>query len=88
MTRYHYFIAGTLLFFITALLYTLERIASYTRWNAQIASGNWSEEPTLLTIFTDNWFVGISLFATIVVFAMAFNEKDNREATEKPTVSS
>ena len=87
MSRINQFIAGGMLLFLSGLLYTLERIALYTRWNAQISTGSWPEEPTFVDPFLQNWFVTLFFFAAIVLFSMGMNATKTTNPSENPTDS-
>lgn len=87
MSRFNQLVASGILLFLSGLLYTLERIALYTRWNAQISTGSWSEEPTFVDPFLNNWFVPLFLFAAIVLFSMGMNATKTTNPSENPTDS-
>ncbi|WP_074035386.1 hypothetical protein [Exiguobacterium sp. AT1b] len=87
MSRFNQLVAGGILLFLSGLLYTLERIALYTRWNAQISTGSWPEEPTFVDPFLNNWFVPLFLFAAIVLFSMSMNAIKTTNPSENPTGS-
>lgn len=87
MSRINQFIAGGMLLFLSGLLYTLERIALYTRWNAKISTGSWPEEPTFVDPFLQNWFVTLFFFAAIVLFSMGMNATKTTNPSENPTDS-
>ncbi|WP_214759965.1 hypothetical protein [Exiguobacterium sp. s129] len=85
MSRFNQLVAGGILLFLSGLLYTLERIALYTRWNAQISTGRWPEEPTFVDPFLNNWFVPLFFFAAFVLFSMGMNATKTTSPSENPT---
>ncbi|WP_214780129.1 MULTISPECIES: hypothetical protein [unclassified Exiguobacterium] len=87
MSRFNQLVAGGILLFLSGLLYTLERIALYTRWSAQISTGSWPEEPTFVDPFLQNWFVTLFLFAAIPFFLAAMNVTQKTSPSENPTDS-
>ncbi|MFN4213956.1 hypothetical protein [Exiguobacterium sp.] len=73
MTRLQLSVIGAAATFITALLFTLERIAAYTRWHALVATGVWPEEPAIMDILAQNWFIPLFGFTALICFFMAGN---------------
>lgn len=73
MTRLQLWVTGAAAVIITALLFTLERIAAYTRWHALVATGVWPEEPTIMDLLAQNWFIPLFGFTAIICFFMAGN---------------
>lgn len=87
MSRFNQLVAGGILLFLSGLLYTLERIALYIRWYAEISTGNWLEKPTFVDPFLNNWFVSLFLFGAIVLFSMGMNATKTTSPSENPTDS-
>lgn len=87
MSRFNQLVAGSMLLFLSGLLYTLERIALYIRWHAEISTGSWPEEPTFVDPFLNNWFVPLFFFAAIVLFSMGMNATKITSPSENPTDS-
>jgi len=73
LTRLQLGLIGATALVITALLFTLERIAAYTRWHALVATGVWPEEPTVMDLLAQNWFIPLFGFIAIICFFMAGN---------------
>lgn len=69
MNRLTLLLAATACLFMSGLLYTLERIATFTRWNAQIATGTFSSEPMFVDVLLQNVFISIFGVAAIVLFS-------------------
>lgn len=70
---------------MSGLLYTLERIATYTRWNAQIATGTFSSEPMFIDFLLQNVFISIFGMASIVLFFRAGNATEDTTSTKTGT---
>ncbi|WP_214742320.1 MULTISPECIES: hypothetical protein [unclassified Exiguobacterium] len=87
MSRFNQLVAGGILLFLSGLLYTLERIALYTRWSAQISTGSWPEEPTFIDPFFQNGFITLFLFVAIYFFLTAMNVTQKISPSENPTDS-
>lgn len=85
MNRLKLLLSAFVCLFITALLYTLERIATFTRWNAQISTGTWPEAPTVMDILSQNWFIPLFGFAAILLFFMAGNAAEETTTTKTGT---
>ncbi|HUP81937.1 MAG: hypothetical protein IKG65_12860 [Exiguobacterium sp.] len=87
MSRFNQLVAGGILLFLSGLLYTLERIALYIRWYAEISTGSWLEKPTFVDPFLQNGFVTLFLFAAIPFFLAAMNVTQKTSPSENPTDS-
>lgn len=88
MNRLTLLLAATACLFMSGLLYTLERIAMYTRWNAQIATGTFSSEPMFVDVLLQNVFISIFGVAAIVLFFKAGSAVQNTTSTKAGTADS
>lgn len=70
---------------MSGLLYTLERIAMYTRWNAQITTGTFSSEPMFVDVLLQNVFISIFGVAAIVLFFKAGSAVQGSTTTKTGT---
>lgn len=85
MSRLTLLLAATACLFMSGLLYTLERIATYTRWNAQIATGTFPSEPMFIDVLLQNGFISIFGMAAIVLFFKAGNAVQHTTTTKTGT---
>lgn len=85
MNRLTLLLTGTACLFISGLLYTLERIATFTRWNAQVATGTFPSEPMFVDVLLQNVFISIFGVAAIILFFMAGNAVQHTTSTNTGT---
>lgn len=85
MNRLTRLLAATACLFMSGLLYTLERIATFTRWNAQVATGTFPSEPMFVDVLLQNVFISIFGVAAIVLFFMAVNAAQHTTPTNTGT---
>ncbi len=78
-------LAATACLFMSGLLYTLERIATFTRWNAQVATGTFPSEPMFVDVLLQNVFISIFGVAAIILFFMAVNAAQHTTPTKTGT---
>ncbi|MCT4777686.1 MULTISPECIES: hypothetical protein [Exiguobacterium] len=85
MNRLTRLLAATACLFMSGLLYTLERIATFTRWNAQVATGTFPSEPLIVDVLLQNVFISIFGVAAIILFFMAGNAAQHTTSTNTGT---
>ncbi|RHB49001.1 hypothetical protein [Exiguobacterium sp. AM39-5BH] len=85
MNRLTRLLAATACLFMSGLLYTLERIATFTRWNAQVATGTFPSEPMFVDVLLQNVFISIFGVAAIILFFMAVNAAQHTTPTKTGT---
>lgn len=85
MNRLTLLLAATACLFMSGLLYTLERIATFTRWNAKIATGTFSSEPMFVDVLLQNVFISIFGVAAIVLFFKAGSAVQGSTTTKTGT---
>jgi len=84
LNRLTLLLAATACLFMSGLLYTLERIATFTRWNAKIATGTFSSEPMFVDVLLQNVFISIFGVAAIVLFFKAGSAVQGSTTTKIP----
>lgn len=85
MNRLTLLLTATACLFMSGLLYTLERIATFTRWNAQIATGTFPSEPIFVDVLLQNVFISIFGMAAIILFFKAGNAVQHTTTTKTGT---